>query len=55
MNEEKEVGSYRPRSRFESFFAYFFCGEKKYESVKQGSNILTKAPNAQNNKLNIKN
>jgi len=30
--EEKEVGSYRPRSRSESFFAYFFCGVKKYGS-----------------------
>jgi len=25
----KAVGSHRPRSRFESFFAYFFCGVKK--------------------------
>jgi hypothetical protein len=25
----KVVGSYRPRSLFESFFAYFFCGVKK--------------------------
>jgi len=29
---EKVVGSHRPRSRSESFFAYFFCGEKKYGS-----------------------
>jgi len=29
---EKVVGSYRPRSRSESFFAYFFCGVKKYGS-----------------------
>ena len=25
---EKVVDSYRPRSRSESFFAYFFCGVK---------------------------
>ena len=31
-NKEKVVGSYQPRSRFESFFAYFFVGTKKYES-----------------------
>jgi len=29
---EKVVGSHRPRSRSESFFAYFFCGVKKYGS-----------------------
>ena len=29
---EKGVGSHRPRSRSESFFAYFFCGVKKYGS-----------------------
>ena len=29
---EKVVGSHRPRSHSESFFAYFFCGAKKYGS-----------------------
>jgi len=33
-NEVRVVGSYRPRSRFESFFAYFFCGEKKFENTR---------------------
>ena len=40
-NEEKVVDSYRPRSRFESFFAYFFCGEKSM-SVVQGVRIIKK-------------
>jgi len=29
---EKGVGSHRPPSRSESFFAYFSCGVKKYGS-----------------------
>ena len=32
MNARSAVGSYRPRNRHESFFAYFFVGTKKYES-----------------------
>jgi len=51
--EVKVVGSYRPRSRFESFFAYFFCGEKKFERMKESNNYQSVQRN-QTNKSTIR-